>query len=327
MYKIIAIGDVILDTHVKIDDASVECDIDGHKCKLCLDYATKVPVTDSFQTVGGNPANLAFSTSKLGLSTAILSTAGDDSNGQTIVEALKNSKIDTSYIYLEKKAKTRYSIILNFKGERTILSYHQKRNYVWPKDFPATDWIYYTSLSEGFDSLQDKLFKFLGKHPTVRLAFNPGSYQLKNKLELAKETATKSDLLIVNLEEAEKLAGVSYKKFKTVQGLINKLLALGSREVVITDAANGAWAGNVDNIWHMASYPVPIVSKTGAGDAFSAGYLAAKIYDHDLPTCLIWGIANSCSVLGHFGVQNGLLDKKGMKKIIEKFSKITPQEV
>ena len=148
MYKIIAIGDVILDTHVKIDDASVECDLDGHKCKLCLDNATKIPVTDSFQTIGGNCANLAFSTTKLGLDTAILSTIGNDSNGQIIREALSSSKIDTQYITLDKKIKTRYSIILNFKGERTILSYHQKRNYQWPKNFPATDWIYYTSLSD-----------------------------------------------------------------------------------------------------------------------------------------------------------------------------------
>ncbi len=327
MYKIIAIGDIILDTHVKIDDASVECDLDGHKCKLCLDYATKIPVTDSFQTVGGNSANVAFSTTKLGLNTAILSTSGADSNGQIIIENLKKSKIDTRYIFLDKKAKTRYSIILNFKGERTILSYHQKRNYLWPKKFPLTDWIYYTSLSEGFESLQEKLLKFLDKHPTIRLAFNPGSFQLKNNLELTRTVISKSDLLIVNLEEAEKLAGVNFKKLKSVESLIHRLLGFGAHEVVITDAANGAWAGNTEEVWHMASYPVPIVSKTGAGDAFSAGFLSAKIFGHDLPTCLTWGIANSCSVLGHFGVQNGLLDKNGIKKMIEKFSKIKPEIV
>jgi len=327
MYKIIAIGDIILDTHVKIDEASVECDLDGHKCKLCLDYASKVPVTDSFQTVGGNSANLAFSTTKLGLKTAILSTAGDDSNGKIITDDLKKFNVDTQYIFLDKKAKTRYSIVLNFKRERTILSYHKKINYIWPTNFPETSWIYYTSLSEGFGPLQKKLFSFLNKHPSVRLAFNPGSFQLKNSLALTLETVSKSDLLIVNLEEAEKLSGTSLKKIKSVNGLIHKLLNIGAKEVVITDAANGAWAGNMDSVWHMGSYPVPIVSKTGAGDAFSAGYLSAKIYNHDLPTCLTWGITNSCSVLGHFGVQNGLLKKNSLQKMIGKFPKIKPREV
>lgn len=327
MFKIIAIGDVILDTHVKIDDASVECDLDGHKCKLCLDFAAKIPVTDSFQTVGGNPANLAFSTTKFGLNTAILSTVGADSNGEIIIEALNKSHVDTKYIFLDKKAKTRYSIILNFKGERTILSYHQKRNYIWPKVFPTTDWIYFTSLSEGFEILQEKLFKFLTKHPSVRLAFNPGSFQLKNNLEITKAAMSKSDLLIVNLEEAERLVGGDFKKLKSVESLIHKLLGLGAREVVITDAARGAWTGNSEGIWHLNAFPVPIVSKTGAGDAFSAGYLSAKIYKHDLPTCLTWGIANSCSVLGHFGVQNGLLDKNGLKKMIKRFANIKPKEL
>jgi len=327
MYKIIAIGDIVVDTHVKIDDASVECDLNGRECKLCLNYAAKIPVTDSFQTIGGNCANLSFSTTKLGLETAILSTIGDDSNGQAIQENLKQAGIDTQHIYLDKKVKTRYSIILNFKGERTILSYHQKRKYQWPDNFPPTDWIYYTSLSEGFAPVQEKLLKFLSKHPTVRLAFNPGSYQLKSALNLTKDILPYCDLLIVNLQEAEKITGVSIKKSKTVSTLIHKLLSLGTKEVVITDAANGAWAGNPEEIWHMPSYPVDIVSKTGAGDAFSAGYLAAKIYSHDLPNCLTWGIANSCAVLGHFGIQNGLLDKNNINKMIKQFPKIKPKEI
>ncbi|MBI5221289.1 MAG: carbohydrate kinase family protein [Candidatus Magasanikbacteria bacterium] len=128
MSNIIAIGDLVVDTHVKIDDASVECNLDGHNCKLCLDYAAKVPVTDSFQTVGGNAANFALGTSKLGLNTAIISTIGDDSNGKIIGSELKKHKINIAGVTKDKKTKTRYSIVLNFKGERTILSYHNKKN-------------------------------------------------------------------------------------------------------------------------------------------------------------------------------------------------------
>jgi len=327
MYKIIAIGDVVLDTHVKIDEASVECDIDGKRCKLCFDYAAKVPVTDSFQTVGGNAANLAFGTAKLGLQTTIISTVGNDSNGKIIKDELTKSKINIDLIYSDNREKTRYSIVLNFKGERTILSYHKKRNYQWPKEIPATDWIYFTSLSEGFEPLQKKMMSFLDKHPSVRLAYNPGSFQLKNNLELSREIAAHCDLLILNLEEAELVAGINYKKTKAITGLIHKLLQIGAKEVIITDAARGAWAGNIDEIWHHDSFDVPIISKTGAGDSFAAGYLSAKIYNHNIPICLSWGIANSCAVIGHFGVQNGLLDKNGINKMIKQFPKILPQKL
>lgn len=327
MYKIITIGDIVLDTHLKIDDASVECGLDGKTCKLCLDYAAKVPVTDSFQTLGGNAANVSMGAQKLGLNTAILSTIGADTNGQTAKEELKKLGVDTQCVFEDAKSKTRYSVILNFQGERTILSYHKKRNYIWPKEMPTTDWIYYTSLSEGFDSLQNKLLNFLSKHPSVRLAFNPGSFQLKNDLELTREVLPHCDLLIVNLEEAEILADTTLKKSKNISALIHKLLQTGAKEIVITDAGRGAWAGNMENIYHLEAYPVPIVSKTGAGDAFSAGYLGARLYGHGIPTCLSWGVANSCSVIGNFGVEKGLLSKNGVQKMIEKYKNIKPQTV
>lgn len=322
MNNIVAIGDLVVDTHVKIDDASVECNLDGHNCKLCLDYAAKVPVTDSFQTVGGNAANFAFGTSKLGINTAVISTLGDDSNGKIITTELKKNKINTNLVTKDKKNKTRYSIVLNFKGERTILSYHNKKNYHWPKKMPKSDWIYYTSLSDGFAPLQKNLIKFLKQNKNIKLAFNPGAFQLKYGLNLCKEILSLTDLLIVNLEEAKMLSGVNLNQ--SAKTLVGALLGMGAKEVVITDGARGALAGNAEAIWEMTPYNVPIVSKTGAGDSFSAGYLAAKIHNHDLPTCLIWGTANSCSVLGHFGVEQGQLNQKGTKKMIEKYKSVQP---
>jgi len=322
MSHIIAIGDLVLDTHVKIDDASVECNLDGHNCKLCLDYAAKVPVTDSFQTIGGNAANFALGVAKLGLHTGVISTIGDDSNGKIIVGELKNNKIDTSGINKDKKTKTRYSIVLNFKGERTILSYHNKKNYHWPTKKIKTDWVYYTSLSDGFAPLQKKLTQFLKQNKNTKLAFNPGSFQLKYNLNLCKKILPLTDLLVVNLEEAKILSGTNENQ--SAKTLIDALLEMGAKEVVVTDGAHGAMAGNSESTWEMAPYDVPIVSKTGAGDSFSAGYLAAKIHGYDLFTCLIWGTANSCSVLGHFGVEQGQLNQKGIKKMIEKYNSIQP---
>lgn len=322
MPHIVAIGDLVLDAHVKIDDASVECNLDGHNCKLCLDYAAKVPVTDSFQTVGGNAANFALGTARLGINTAIISTIGDDSNGKIISAELKINKINSAAVIRDKKDKTRYSIVLNFKGERTILSYHNKKNYRWPKKVPKADWIYYTSLSDGFAPLQTNLVKFLKQNKNIKLAFNPGTFQLKYNLNLCKEILPLTNLLILNLEEAKILSGVNLNQ--STKTLIGALLGMGAKEVAITDGARGAFAGNSEGIWEMAPYDVPIVSKTGAGDSFSAGFLVAKILGYDLPASLTWGTANSCSVLGHFGVEQGQLNQRGIKKMIEKYKAVQP---
>ena len=327
MYDIITIGDAVIDTHVNIDNASVECDVNTRECQLCLDYASKIPITDSFQSLGGNAANVASGTARLGLKTAIVTTLGKDSNARLIAAELKKSKVDTSLIQYDAKTKTRYSVVLNFRGERTILSYHEERHYKLPKAMPAASWIYYTSLSRGFDDLQDSLLKYLDKHESVKLAFNPGSFQLKNSLNKVLEVLPRTDILIINLEEAERILNTSLKKEKTMSALVHKLINLGAKEVVITDAARGATAGTMDEVWSVPVFPLPVVAKTGAGDAFSAGYLAARDNDHDLRTALTWGIANSAGVISEHGPQKGLLDQKRLQAMINRFANIKPKRL
>ena len=323
MHNLITIGDAVVDTSLFIDDATLDCDYNHENCLLCLNYASKIPITDSFQMLGGNAANVAVGNAMLGLTSAILTSVGNDANGKIVQDTLEKHGVNTDLLFFDKQAKTRYSVILNFKKERTILSYHQKRIYSFPANFPETDWIYYSSLSEGYETLQENLLEFLGKHKITRLAYNPGSIQLKN-LELVKEVLLHTDILIVNLEEAEKILDTTLNKAKSVRALINGLLGLGTKEVVITNSNEGAWGGNKEDVWHTDSFPVEVVSKTGAGDAFSAGYLAARFYKHDISVALTWGIANSCAAISSLGPEKNLLNKKEITKMISKFSSITP---
>lgn len=327
MYNIITIGDAVVDTHIDIDNASTECNVDTHICQLCFNYAEKIPITTSSQRLGGNAANVAKGIVKFGLKTAIIATLGDDSNGKIITEELNNLKVDTSFIEYDKKATTRYSIILNFKDERTILSYHNKRNYTWPAKMPHSDWIYYTSLSEGLEPLQQKLLQHLEKYPATKLAFNPGSYQLNNKIDLIKEILPKTDILIINIQEAEKILNTTFKKEKTIESIIHKLLAFGVKEVVITDSSNGSTAGNHQEIWHMPVYPVKIKIKTGAGDAFSSGYLFSKIQNNDTAAALRIGAANSALTISKSTSEQKEIDISAIQKISEIYSDIFPTKI
>jgi len=323
MFNLITVGDTVIDTHVQIDDATIECKLKDKPCQLCLDFATKIPIKNSFQSLGGNAANVAVGATKLGLKTSILTFLGNDSNGKLAFDELEKFKVNTDLIHIENKKQTRYSVVLNFQGERTILSYHGKRKYTWPSKTPTTNWIYYTGLSEGFKKLQSKMLKFLLEHPDIRLAFNPGSYQIKEGMNEVKKIIKKTEILILNLQEAKKILNIKLTKEENINLIIKKLLRLGAGEVVITDGQKGAWVGN-SKIWKMGSYPVEVNAKTGAGDAFSSGYLSARFYGYNIPQSLRWGIANSCGVIQKVGAQNGLLNKKQIKKMTEKYSDIVP---
>lgn len=328
MFDIIAIGDPIIDTHVEIDDSSAECQLIPHdNMKLCFDYGSKIPILKSFQSLGGNAANVAIGTTKLGLKSTVLSTIGDDLNGEMVISELAKYGVDTFFLTSQQNVKTRYSIVLNYKEERTILSYSDKRTYFWPKRDPETAWIYYTGLSEGFEALHQSLIRYLQKHPTVKLAFNPGSFVLKYARNAVKEIIPRTDVLLVNLEEAEAIAGTTFEKEKSYTGIIHALLEMGAKEVVLTDAERGATAGNEDEIYHMKSLPVTVVNKTGAGDSFSAAYISARYLKHDIKNALVWGIINSSSVIGKVGSHAGLLDQKGIEKFTREHPSAQPFEV
>ncbi len=328
MFNLIAIGDPIIDTHVRIDDSDNGCQLIPHvKMKLCFDYGSKIPIRNSFQTLGGNAANVSVGATKLGLRSAILSTVGDETNGKMAIRELAKYGVDTSYLSTDKKSHTRYSVVLNYKEERTILSYSDRKNYFWPKPEPETDWIYYTGLSEGFNNLHENLMDYLGRHPTVRLAFNPGSNLLKFGRSYLPEIIARADLLIVNLEEAESITGETIEKEKSYGAMVHRLLGEGAKEVALTDGKQGAWAGNKDELWHMKSLPVTVVAKTGAGDAFSAGYLAARFYEHDPKHALTWGIANSSAVIQKEDPHSGLLDRKEIELFLNNYKNVRPISV
>lgn len=328
MYNILAIGDPIVDTHIQLADNTAECSLEKNGItKICLDYGAKIPIIDSFQDLGGNAANVAVAATKLGLKTSLIATIGDDSNGRITLELLKKYKVDTDLVTTEAGSDTRYSMILNYKSERTILSYSEKKNYVWPEPIPPTDWIYYTGLSEGFEAVQNKLVEHLAARATVRLIVNPGSYVLKYGLKQLREIIAKTDILIVNLEEAEKIIGKKIEQEKTEAALIHELIGLGAKEVALTDGSRGAWAGNEEEIWFLEPYPVKAVAKTGAGDAFAAAYVAARHDNHDIPHALEWGTANSAGVIRQHGPHAGLLDKNGISKIIEANPTIEPIKI
>ena len=90
---------------------------------------------------------------------------------------------------------------------------------------------------------------------------------------------------------------------------------MGAKNVVITDGENGAYVESEKNeAYHLGIIKTEIVEKTGAGDAFSAGFLAAIIYGLGIPEAMTWGTINSASVIGKIGSQEGLLTKLEMEK-------------
>lgn len=320
MLDIITIGDAAVDVFLNLDEATVKCELKTEHCQICFDYGDKIPVKNMRRILGcGNASNFAVGSARLKMKTAIVSILGNDEVAEHILKNWRKEKLDTSFVTIDKKRATNYSTILNYKNERTIFVFHEVRDYKFPKKLPESTWLYYTSMGSGSESMQTKLLKHVQKSKT-KLVFQPGTFQLKLGLEALKPIIAASFATIVNKQEAERLLNEDTSDIKI---LLSKLHQLGTKIAVITDGPKGAYAYDGRQFLFMPIFDVPIIERTGCGDAFATGLIAGLHHDETMAEAMRWGTANSAGVLGFIGPQKGLLDKNAMKKMLKQFQHIT----
>jgi sugar/nucleoside kinase (ribokinase family) len=313
-FDLITIGDSTIDTFIKIHDASLECDINHESCKICVPYGNKIPVDSIAHGVAGNAANVAVGCRRLGMATATYTNLGDDEQGRNICETLVKAGIASDYIQVNPDKESNLSVVLSFKGERTIFVYHQDWNYRLP-DLAPSFWVYLTSMAKTFtnSNIMNEACRYVDK-THARLAFGPGTYQLKANIKKYPKILERCQVLIVNLEEAKEIVGIDPIETVDMRDVLSKMLLLGPKIVVITDGEEGSFATDGNRNLKAGILPSKVVEKTGAGDAYSAGLVAALFNNLPLEEAMIWGTINASSVIEKIGPQNGLLTKEELEK-------------
>jgi len=302
---LLAIGDITTEPFIKIEDAEVSCDENNEHCKLSFRYADKIPYesVEICHAVGNSP-NVAVGASRLGINTSLISYIGDDSIGKENMETLVRENIKTDHMMIVPGMDSNYHYVLWYKTDRTILVKHTEFPYSFPMHIPEPKWIYLSSLASNSINYHLEIIEYLKQHPTVKLAFQPGTFQMKLGYEALKEVYTNSEVLFCNFEEAERILGVEIEdKVK----LMSMLRELGPRIIVVTDGTNGAYAYDGIDAWYIPVYPGDPVERTGAGDAFSSAFTTALILEKSVPEALSWGPINAMSVVSYVGAQKGLL--------------------
>lgn len=308
MIDLLTIGDSCIDIYMKIGEQGVN----EHSGEICFFHGSKIIVNQIEDSIAGNAINAATGATRLGLKTAVYTELGNDVNGQRIIRELKGYHISTKYCVINENIKTNIHTVIVHGQDRTIFSYHGKRTYKLGK-WETPKWIYYTSLGYGFEQFQSELVSYIKENEKIGIAFNPGSIQMKEGLEKMRDILEVSDLLIVNKEEATKLVG----QYETGD-LHKKLHELGPKLTLITDGKKGSSAYDRENLFEMGTYSDerPIIDKTGAGDAFSSGFVSALFYKKHLKEALKWGAINSGNAIKEIGAIHGLTDLKEMERLV-----------
>ena len=318
--KLLAIGDIVTDAFIELEDARVSCDINDDNCTISMRFGDKIPYKDvTIVKAVGNSPNASVSSSRLGIETALISHVGNDENGKECIEKLKEENVKTDLVQTQDGFKTNYHYVLSFDAERTILIKHANFNYDLEKIMEGSEspeWIYLSSLAENSEDYQHDIAKYVREN-NIKLSFQPGTFQIALGYEKLKDVFEVSHVFFCNKEEAQKILK---NDEKDVKKLLAGIHSLGPKIVAITDGPDGAYTYDGQDMLYIPMYPdpAPPVERTGAGDAFSSTFTSALILGMSVEQALMWGPINSMSVVQYVGAQKGLLTRKKLEEWLAK---------
>ncbi|MDO8591515.1 MAG: carbohydrate kinase family protein [bacterium] len=307
---VLSVGDVVTDDFIKLFDNQARVEKNEKGPWLSVPYATKVPFDHSEVVPAvGNASNASVAFAKLGLDSGLVSNIGSDDNGRDILAALHSANVDTRFVHINPDKKSNHHYALWYKEDRTILIKHEEYAYHWPRfrisDLPT--WVYFSSVSQHAEEYHDQIASWLDGHPPIKLAFQPGTFQLELGAKRLKRIYERAEVLAVNREEAVIVSGGNHEN---IHELLDKLHELGPKIVVISDGHAGAYASDGVKRYKMPIYPdpKPPFERTGAGDAFTSTFVAAIMKGASVEAALLWAPINAMSVVQKVGAQAGLLN-------------------
>jgi 1-phosphofructokinase family hexose kinase len=130
-----------------------------------------------------------------------------------------------------------------------------------------------------------------------------------------------ASMVTPNEAEAEELVGQEFAdKGDLAQGL-RELVRLGASEAAITrpdGCVAAVGEGNSRRLLEVHTEPLEAVSTVGSGDAFVAGYVAARYEGREAEDCLAYGVACGAESTQHFGA--GTVDRNQVERLLGEVS-------
>ncbi|GMQ95330.1 MAG: ribokinase [Patescibacteria group bacterium] len=311
----IAIGDTTTDAFIRIKQASIHNDDPSRIEQICLANGSKIPYESlTIVPAVGNSPNAAVSAARLGLRSGLITDFGDDDFGRNCLKRLKEEGVVDDYIKIHKGKKSNYHFVLWHKAERTILIKHHEYEYAFP-DAGSPKWFYFSSVGEDSLPYHHEIADYLKNHPNIKLAFQPGTFQIKLGYEKLKDLYEETEVFFCNKEEAQLILKTRGDSIPTLSREMSKL---GPKISVITDGPAGAYVFDGTDVWFMRAYPdpAPPYERTGAGDSFASTFTVALALGKDVAEALMWGPVNSMSVVQKIGAQAGLLSREELEEYL-----------
>jgi 1-phosphofructokinase/tagatose 6-phosphate kinase len=117
--------------------------------------------------------------------------------------------------------------------------------------------------------------------------------------------------------EAEELVGHEFNDDEDRAIAVREMVQLGAAEAVMTSSDGCVAQVLIDGspqLFRVTVEPRPVRSAVGSGDAFLAGYVAARYGGRPPEECVRFGVACGAESTQHFGA--GVLDPREVERLV-----------
>ena len=251
---------------------------------------------------GGSTANIGVGLARLGVPSRFVGKVGSDDNGRRLLNAFLQDGVDTSFVVIDRAGRTAETVIaVDREGARVIFSLGGTAILEEPEEFQA-------------EALADAQALYVGEaRPCVGakamraakdlgavVVFGPGGAFSGLGIGALGEMIALADYLVLSRGEVRLLTGED-----DLDAAVEHLAAAGANRIVVTRGDLGAdlferhiraaSASMAISRRHRDAVRASVVDTTGAGDAFTAGFIRGLVTGQDADACLALG--NACGAL------------------------------
>jgi sugar/nucleoside kinase (ribokinase family) len=297
------------------------------KRKMLVEVGAKYRSRDRYEATGGCATNVSVGLARLGVNVGVIANVGNDDLGQELLSEVSKEGVDVSLVSKKNDCKTDLSsIVVHQKTGERVIFYNRDANesFSFSKEmFSDTCFVFISGLYGDWEKSLEEVLSFCSEF-SLPFFYNPSHSNISDNPRLVWETVQKARGVFLNKDEALELLtrchehqqmDVLYDESrKEDEAYLALFLAERgvSEFVIITDGSRGAWVyeRSASGVEHsQARHPERVIDATGAGDAFTSGFLSGYILEKSHEEALSWGIRNATSVIQHYGATEGLLRK------------------
>jgi ribokinase len=273
---------------------------------------------------GGVGANCALAIAPWGIKVSLLGCVGQDRFGDLLLDTLRKTGVDVGSVQHSSRSLTGLLYInVTPDGQRTFFGSRGANQFMDPRKVPdrsllsstAAHLVGYSFLNAGPEKMARQIlrqFHSRGKWVSFDVGMEPSKRIPQKILRLLPQV----DLLFVSSEEAAILTGQSNARKSFLQ-----FQRAGAKEIVMKLGKRGCLISDGGILREIPSFAVRAVDSTGAGDAFTAVFLQARLRGWSTLEAAVAANAAGAAAACRVGAGATLSDVAGTLRLLRKRGK------